>query len=169
VFPLGDGDGVALDDDEGDGGGGGGGDGTDRTTLALSACAVSVLLVQARTRMLFCVDSVQVKLTVSAEAEAVHLVDKPEVDAETEFQTVAAPLYETVFAEPAVAEPAATTATTGPLVAPIAAFELPLPAFTSTAVGVGYAYTAHRTFSVSLLVNVMSRMVPPRSGAADAG
>lgn len=151
---------AAADDDDA---------GVDRTTLALSVCDVSVLLVQARTRILFCVDSVQVKLTVSAVAEAVHTVAVPDPDPETEFQTVCG--CEMVFAEPAVADEAATTMDTGPLVAPTAAPPVPVPAFTSAAVGAvaPFANTAHRTFSVFLLVNEMSRMVPPRSGAADAG
>jgi hypothetical protein len=79
------------------------------------------------------------------------------------------PVYEMVFATPAVAEAAATTATTGPFVAPTAALLVPLPAFTSVAVGAvaPFAYTAHRTFSVILLVNTISACTPP--GAAHAG
>jgi hypothetical protein len=78
---------------------------------------------------------------------------------------------EVVSAVAAVAGAAATTVTTGPLVAPTAAPPVPVPAFTSAAVGAAApsAYTAHRTFSVNLLVRVMSSIVPPRAVPVDAG
>jgi hypothetical protein len=68
---------------------------------------------------------------------------------------------ELIGAGAAVAEAAASAVTTG----------LPVPAFTSAAVGAvaPFAYTAHRTFSVIALVNVMSSTVPPTAVPVDAG